>query len=332
MKQLEKFKELYPEYAVVFFHISGSRLYGTELPNSDTDYRGVFIPPLKDLVMKTDIEQWTSSTGNKTKNGTDDIDITLWSIHKFIKLLGVGDTNAFDTLFAYQTPSELLCTQVFVDLFDEREVFYPKSLRSFFGYALGQVKMYSVKGDKLQDILLVKSQVQALLDGTSYEKLKDIKEHLPISNNLKFIEDDTTEYYQVLDKKFITNIRLSEFMEKILEMESKYGSRAKASMENKLVDWKAMYHAFRVLLECSELMRTGNIQFPLAYADFLLLLRKQEIGAERAFSMLEDLYNEVSDFEKTDGNFLNHIKQDPSRFKEILWRYLELAGQLETNS
>jgi len=331
MKQLEKFKELYPEYTVIFLHISGSTLYGTQLPTSDKDYRGIFLPSLKDLVLKKDIDQWTSnSNGKDSKNSSDDEDFTLWSVHKFIKLLQVGDTNAFDTLFAYGSHCQIGCHELFKEIYNNRECFYPESLRSFFGYALGQVKMYSVKGDKLHDILSVKSLVQGLM--ITNDKLKDVITQLPVSQNLKVVSDDTTDYYQVLDKRFITNIRLSEFMEKLIEMESKYGTRAKASMENNLVDWKSMYHAFRVLDECQELMTHGTISFPLETSERLLSIRLQHWKPEFAFKQLEELYDSVSALEKTDGNYLKKVKRNSEKFEEILWKYIGLVGPSEISS
>ena len=308
---LEAFINKHPKYKVIFFHVSGSTLYGTNLPTSDIDYRGIFLPPLEDLISKTDIGEWSSSTGDKSsKNSEDDIDITMWSVHKFIKLLEVGDTNAFDTLFAFNTFAEISSTEEMKVIYDNREDMYPDSLRSFFGYALGQVKKYSVKGDKLQDVIKVRDIV---FKYDPESKIKDIKEYLILTNNLSLVTDDTAEYYKVLDKRFITNIRLSEFIEKLDGIISAYGTRAKASMDNNLVDWKSMYHAFRVLLECRELMTKGTITFPLAQKDFLLSLRNQEVLPEDAFKMLEELYDEVSNFEKTDDNYLKSVKRKDSK-------------------
>lgn len=305
---LKEFHSKYPKYQVVFLHISGSKLYGTDLPSSDTDYRGIFVPPLEALITKTDIEQWTSSTGNKSsKNSENDVDISLWSIHKFIKLLQVGDTNAFDTLFAYKTHAELLREPLMDKLYDQRELYYPESLRSFFGYALGQVKKYSVKGDKLRDVQVIKKQVELLLEVLPEETIGYLKDYVAVNENVQWVTDDTNSYIKILDKRFIQTVRLSEFLEKLQEIESKYGERAKAAKDNQSVDWKALYHSFRVLDECHELMNTGRIKFPLESSYFLKRVRNQTYTPNDCFEKLEYTYNIVSEFEKSDKNYLKRV-------------------------
>jgi len=308
-KVLKEFHSKCPEYQVIFLHISGSRLYGTELPTSDTDYRGIFVPPLEALITKTDIDQWTSSTGNKqSKNSAEDIDLTLWSIHKFLKLLQVGDTNAFDTLFAYKTHAELLRYPLMDKLYEQRELYYPESLRSFFGYALGQVKKYSVKGDKLKDVQALISEVHYLLQPPETVKtIGDLQGYLIETENIKWVTDDTNMYIKILDKRFIQTVRLSEFLEKLQEIESKYGERAKAARDNQSVDWKALYHAFRVLQECEELMTYGTISFPLREAEYLLKVRNQEYTPQECFEMLENMYDSVSLHEKSEANYLKGV-------------------------
>lgn len=311
---LKEFQESHPNYKVIFLHISGSRLYGTDLPTSDTDYRGIFVPPLEDLILKKDIEQWTSSTGDKqSKNSAGDVDISFWSIHKFIKLLQVGDTNAFDTLFAFGTHAELLREPLMDKLYESRELFFPESLRSFFGYALGQVKKYSVKGDKLRDVQALKSYLEDIqrtlpdvfVHGTIGELQGNQK--VCIGENIQWVTDETNTYIKVLDKRFIQTVRLSEFLEKLKEIESKYGHRAKQAMDNQSIDWKALYHAFRVLQECKELMTYGRINFPLRDAKYLKAVRNQAYSPQECFEMLENLYDAVSLHEKSEANYLKGV-------------------------
>jgi hypothetical protein len=239
-----------------------------------------------------------------------------------MKLLQVGDTNAFDTLFAFNTFAEISHTEEMQLIFDNREGLFPKSLRSFFGYALNQVKMYSVKGDRLQEVIKLK---ESILSFDIELKIKDIQEHIEVTKHITFNRDDTTEYLKVLDKRFITNVKLSEFIKKLDEIIQKYGTRAKASMENNLVDWKSMYHAFRVLLECQELMEFKHITFPLVEKDFLLRLRNQEVEPQEAFVMLEELYDRVSLFENSTENLLKEVQQKDT--KELLWKFYGLVVQ-----
>ena len=54
----------------------GSHMYGTDTPDSDTDYKGVYIPHIKDVILgdapKSSINISTGDTDGK--NTSDDID------------------------------------------------------------------------------------------------------------------------------------------------------------------------------------------------------------------------------------------------------------------
>jgi len=312
VKQLKQFQALYPGYEIIFLHISGSRLYGIALPDSDTDYRGIFAPSLEDLILKRDLEHWTSSTGGKNaKNSKDDIDVSLWSVHKFLKLIQVGDTNAMDTLFAYGSHAEILRTSLMDKIHKQRETFFPENLRSFFGYALSQVKTYSIKGDKLKTVQELREAVTRMLrfDGgqTKISTIRDLQGYIETSDNVQWVTDDNNTYIKVIGKRFIQTVHLSEFLDKLTKIEGTYGARAKATKDNQSVDWKALYHAFRVILESKELMTSGHIVFPLKHSKFLLKIRNQEYSPQECFEMLELLYNETASIEKTNGNYLKSI-------------------------
>ena len=75
----------------------GSHLYGTNTENSDLDYRGIFIPKIRDIVLKRDVDEYNTVLNiNNIK-----VDVKLFSIHKFIRLCSKADTNALDLLFSY---------------------------------------------------------------------------------------------------------------------------------------------------------------------------------------------------------------------------------------
>jgi len=56
MKLTEILKSFENEYnaKVVYVTIYGSKLFGTDNANSDTDYKGIFIPSKKDVLLKRD--------------------------------------------------------------------------------------------------------------------------------------------------------------------------------------------------------------------------------------------------------------------------------------
>ena len=75
MKSLEKIlKEFEDNYntKVLYVTLDGFKLFGTDSIDSDTDYKGIFIPNKRDILLKRDIV---------SKNKKDDVDLQLYSIY-----------------------------------------------------------------------------------------------------------------------------------------------------------------------------------------------------------------------------------------------------------
>lgn len=53
---------------IVYITVSGSKLFGTDNANSDTNYKGIFIPSREDVLLKKDIEHFNYNTNTKEKN------------------------------------------------------------------------------------------------------------------------------------------------------------------------------------------------------------------------------------------------------------------------
>jgi predicted nucleotidyltransferase len=88
----------------------GSRVYGTNLPTSDTDFKAIAIPSGRDIILQRAFKTIQDSTGNdQTRNTQDDIDKETFSLHYFMRLLTEGQTVCLDMLFTpypfYKTAS-----------------------------------------------------------------------------------------------------------------------------------------------------------------------------------------------------------------------------------
>jgi hypothetical protein len=123
-------KELKDKGLILFETVSGSRAYGTSLPTSDTDIRGVFIMPEDQVLGKGYVEQV-----NDNKN-----DIIYYEVGRFLDLLNTNNPNILELLNA---PED--CIQYKHPLFDiileHKDKFITKQCRnSFGGYAVQQIK------------------------------------------------------------------------------------------------------------------------------------------------------------------------------------------------
>jgi hypothetical protein len=123
-------KDLKEQGLILFETVSGSRAYGTALPTSDTDIRGVFIMPEDQVLGNGYVEQV-----NDKKN-----DITYYEVGRFLDLLKTNNPNILELLNA---PED--CIQHKHPLFDKilehKDEFITKQCRnSFGGYAVQQIK------------------------------------------------------------------------------------------------------------------------------------------------------------------------------------------------
>lgn len=263
----------------------GSNLYGTNGPESDTDYKGVFLPTLEELVLGplgNCPKSIKLGTGNDhSKNTKDDVDYELWSLQYYLCLLQKGDTNAVEMLFA---PDEMLevTSPEWEFLRANRSKFITKKMKSFLGYCRTQASKYSAKGGrmatlkKVMDYLLsgpmVSKDLQSALDmPDNPSPLKNWWEYLPEGEYIrKYVEPrNNMNMYEICGRKFEETADVEYVYEQLEKVYDGYGARAKQAETSEGVDWKAVSHAFRVGYELMELLETGDLKFPLEDADYL---------------------------------------------------------------
>jgi len=118
------------ENLIIFEAIMGSRAYGTSLPTSDTDIRGVFIQPLEDILGYGYIEQVADTTN----------DTVYYEIKRFLQLVRTNNPNILELLNA---PEDCILHKdpIFDLVIEQRDQFVTKQCKnSFAGYAIGQIK------------------------------------------------------------------------------------------------------------------------------------------------------------------------------------------------
>ena len=110
--------------------LSGSRAHGLAREGSDTDTRGVCIPPARYLLGLGEFEQHESDGG----------DHVTYALAKFVRLALQGNPNIMESLFAH--PGDVLfVNDAGRQLVDARELFLSKQVgQRFMGYALDQLK------------------------------------------------------------------------------------------------------------------------------------------------------------------------------------------------
>jgi uncharacterized protein len=114
----------------------GSHAYGTSLPTSDVDLRGIAVAPMHYyLGMSATFEQTVQNAP---------VDLTIFDLRKFVKLAADANPNALEILFT-EPEDHLLVHPLMQLLFDARPAFISqKAKHTFSGYARSQMKRINV--------------------------------------------------------------------------------------------------------------------------------------------------------------------------------------------
>ena len=294
----------------------GSHLYGTNGPDSDLDFKGVFLPKVGDLLLGERCKSISNTTGdNERKNTSKDVDIEFYSLHYFLKLALEGQTVALDMLHAPST-AIIESSHLWDVLVEQRSRFYTKNLKAFIGYARKQAAKYGVKGSRLADVRAVVKWLSKHTNNDRGWKLRDFWTQLPEGEHIHKHGTDPQDLrmYQVCGKSFQETARL-DYVQPILEnFLLQYGKRAKEAEQNKGIDWKAMSHALRAAYQVEELLSSGTMTLPSPVAPLLIAVKRGKIDFKSVQRELEDTMERVEKLaerstlpEKADAKFVKHF-------------------------
>ena len=293
---------------IIFEAIVGSKLYGTNDENSDTDIKGVFLPDIEDLILcKAPKCIQESTSKDDEKNNKDDVDKTYYSLQYFLELASKGETNAMDILFAYTNKDAILkITPEWEYVINNIDKILTKNINAFMGYCKSQCIKYSVKGEKLNNFNKFKNFCERHLydidkNGSPILLYKVFKNQLgnnfkiPIyeEGKVKFNKIDFGDHCYLMTEKnnkyfiIISDIKIQlessikEAYHKINNVITSYGKRAEEAASNNGVDYKAISHCIRVLFEVEEILTKHKIEFPLKEKDFIKSIKYKTTALSR---------------------------------------------------
>lgn len=279
----------------------GSHVYGTNTPESDLDYKGVYVPDGRDILLQQTKESISTSTkvNPNAKNQAGDIDVEVFSIQKYLSLLCEGQTVAIDMLFTPQefwTETNLAWSLM---ILPNKDKFLHRGYASFAGYCRTQANKYGVKGSR---VAAMRAALELFKTLPQRDRMSDhrevilslLGEHISLTQ-CRAPNGKMEDHLEVCGRKlpFHTSIKYAvELYQRIFD---KYGHRALMAEQNSGVCWKAMMHAVRIADQAKELLLTGNVEFPRPNREELLKIRKGEVPyrvvAERIELGLEEMEN-----------------------------------------
>jgi hypothetical protein len=301
----------------------GSHLYGTNTPDSDEDFKGVFLPTKEEILLNRIPKHFSESTGNNfSKNTKGDVDSEFYSFHYFLELCCKGETAAIDMLHA---PDNMVLekSDIWNRIVQNRHLFYTKNLKAFVGYCRKQAAKYGIKGSRI-------ASAEEVLTYLSYlrpdQKMETFWESLPLPEHVHFVEQNGEVFYQVCGKKLQGTSKIGYCSDIIKRFINDYGHRAQLAKENKGIDWKAISHALRAATQLISIYTKGTIEFPLKNAKLLKQVKRGELdylsvvapALEEAIDYIEELTKYSNYPEKVNRKFWNRFLIE-ALYREYNW-------------
>lgn len=285
----------------------GSHLYGCDTPNSDLDLKGIYLPTAKEIVLGNHKRTINKSRPKAEfeRNNKDDVDIEMFSLDQFLKLLLEGQTMALDMLFSpsgmwtYKNDTTI---HLFQDLKLNREKLLNRKLNAFVGYARQQASKYGQKGFRVHayraTLDMLKSHPNEL-ERISVLGLDRIASWIMETKNANIklvelgIEGRMLMHIDVCGKYIPLTTTFKHTKHWLQKYFDEYGQRALMAERNEGVDWKALSHAVRVNCEASELLRTSQITFPRPERELLLQIKTGQVPYKRVAEIIENGLEEL---------------------------------------
>lgn len=266
----------------------GSHLYGTNTADSDTDYKAVFMPKVRDLLLGRAPRSlhFDTKQDQAQKNGPHDVDVEYLSLHHFIKKAATGEMVTMDMLHA---PIDMcdFWTPVWEEIISHREKFYTKNLAGLANYCKKQAYKYGVKGSTVNAQRLV---IGFLSKQDQSAKLETVWDRLPTGSYI----DLGNFFYTVCGKKYQRTLKIGMAMANIQKQYDTCGHRAILAAKNEGINWKACSHAIRAAGQVKEILTDRTVTFPRSNADYLTAVKTGKLDFNTEVQpTLEGLIDEV---------------------------------------
>lgn len=268
-----KNKQFDPVEHRIFEGITGSQLYGTNTPESDTDTRGVCVEPIEVLLdpfMFFEVKD-SFETGD---------DRAIYSLKKFFKLCADCNPNILELLYIPEQFT-LYKDNRWDYIVQNRNLFLSKNIKHrFLGYAFSQLD--AIKRHREWFLTPPDHKPTREEFGLSQSPLiseANIQNALAIPHELfqqQYHDELVRERAYRETKKKWDNYQ---------QWKTNRNPKRKASEEKMQYDGKYASHLFRLMAEGKELLLTGNITFPLSNAKDLLDIKNGKYTYEEILYM-----------------------------------------------
>lgn len=283
----------------------GSHLYGTATPSSDNDFKSIYIPDARSILLQRTKDSVSNRRAKREfeKNVAGEVEEEQFSLQRYLKLLSEGQTVALDMLFAPAWAWREVPSPIWREIRANRHRLLTRKSRAFVGYAMKQAAKYGVKGSRVAASRLAIDLLEwGIADHGATAKLEvmskviesavEANEHMAITPQV-MANGGVVRHWEVCGRKMPFPSSIKNARDIMRRLVDEYGHRALQAETNQGVDWKALSHAVRVGHEALELLRTGHITFPLPNADHVLAIKLGRLDYKDVAKEIEDLLPEI---------------------------------------
>lgn len=304
---------------LVFLVVYGSHAFGTNIPTSDLDIRGVVLDRNTDLLGITNFEQYID-------NETDTV---IYSLSKFLKLVKECNPSILEMLFC-KPEHYLYVSPVGKKLLENRHLFLSqKVIYSFGGYANAQLNRLenAIARDRLDDKCKLE-HINRSVENAAYSF--ETKFRLPENAIKTYVgswhEGDQEEILVDFNITHYPLSRLKSMVEEMSNVVKDYNSTVGQRNKKKDIHHlnKHMMHLIRLYLMCNEMLEYETLHtYRESEHDLLMDVRNgkyiNEDGTVKP--QFYDLLNEI----KNKNEYLKATTKLPKKINEKDYNRLVLS-------
>lgn len=310
----------------IFITRHGSHAYGTSVPESDEDFRGVCIPP----------KEYFLGYRKKFENHVQsDPDLTIFEVRKFMSLCSDMNPNVVELLFT-EPSDHLYIHPSMSQILAERDLFLSQRvLHTYIGFAAAQVRKITTHARWLKEapvrptradfglkeeaeiprdqlgaaLTLVDRQVDAWTDfdylqpGDLQVLRTKVTKAISEANHWSNPKSDLWEtagkalgfdsnFLEYLAKEKAYRAKEKEYSDYVSHVKGRNGKRSE--IESKYgYDTKYALHAVRLVRTAKELLTTGTLQVRRPDASELVSIRNGSWPLEKVMGYVKDMEAEL---------------------------------------
>lgn len=283
----------------------GSHLYGTTTAASDLDFKSVYVPSSRDILLqrvKGSINM-SRAKAEKEKNLPGEVEVESYSLQRYLDLAAEGQTVALDVLFAPEWSMTEPPAAEWCELISNRARIMTKRSAAFVGYCRQQANKYGIKGSRVAAGRAALTLLARLVEEHgSTPKLGQFEDE--VASCIGSIEHMATvditlgnggviRHWDVCGRKLPFTSSIKNARDIIQKLVDEYGQRALQAECQQGIDWKALSHAVRVGTQALEFLATGHVTFPLPNREHILTIKTGRLPYQEVSREIEDLLEKV---------------------------------------